>query len=119
EDAYARQASVEVERQLRGGIAFSVGYQYVRGLQLIMQINQNVPTCVSVGTNNGCRPNPAVANINQYSSAGDSTYHAMHVSFIQRPASWGNYRVSYTLSTSKNNVGESFFSSPIDPFDLS
>jgi hypothetical protein len=37
----------------------------------------------------------------------------------QRPAAWGHYRVSYTLSTSENNVGEFFFSSPIDPFDLS
>ena len=41
------------------------------------------------------------------------------MSFVQRPARWGNYRVSYTLSKSMNNVGENFFSSPIDPFDLS
>ena len=32
---------------------------------------------------------------------------------------WGYYRASYTLSKSMNNVGENFFSSPIDPFDLS
>ena len=32
---------------------------------------------------------------------------------------WGHYRVSYTLSKSMNNVGETFFSSPIDPADLS
>jgi hypothetical protein len=31
---------------------------------------------------------------------------------------WGSYRVSYTLSTSMNNVGENFFSSPIDPYDV-
>jgi hypothetical protein len=31
---------------------------------------------------------------------------------------WGYYRVSYTFSKSMNNVGENFFSSPIDPFDL-
>jgi hypothetical protein len=41
------------------------------------------------------------------------------VSFVQRAADWGQYRVSYTLSKSMNNVGEFFFSSPIDPFDLS
>jgi hypothetical protein len=41
------------------------------------------------------------------------------VSFTQRPAQWGSYRISYTLSRSMNNVGEFFFSSPIDPFDLS
>jgi hypothetical protein len=37
---------------------------------------------------------------------------------VQRPAGWGYYRVSYTLSRARNNVGEFFFSSPIDPFDL-
>jgi hypothetical protein len=38
---------------------------------------------------------------------------------MQRPTTWGQYRVSYTLSKSMNNLGEFFFSSPIDPFDLS
>ena len=84
-----------------------------------MSINQNVPGCVASGTNNGCRPNPDYANNSQYSSAGDSTYHGLHVSLLHRPARWGQYRVSYTLSKAMNNVGEFFFSSPIDPFDLS
>ena len=84
-----------------------------------MSINQNVPSCVASGTNNGCRPNPTYANNSQYSPAADSNYHGLHVSFVQRPAAWGNYRVSYTFSKSMNNVGENFFSSPIDPFDLS
>ena len=111
--------SVEVEQQLGARSTVSAGYQYMRGLNLIISVNQNVPTCVAAGTNNGCRPNPAYANNSQYSSAADSTYHGMHVSFVQRPTKWGNYRVSYTLSKSMNNVGENFFSSPIDPFDLS
>ena len=84
-----------------------------------MSINQNVPGCVASGTNNGCRPNPDYANNNQYSAAGRSTYHGLHVSLLHRPARWGQYRVSYTLSKAMNNVGEFFFSSPIDPFDLS
>jgi len=74
---------------------------------------------VASGTNNGCRPIPAYGNNSQYSSAAESAYHGLHVSFVQRPAAWGNYRVSYTLSKAMNNVGENFFSSPIDPFDLS
>lgn len=119
QNALSRQASVEIEQQLGRGSTFSVGYQYTRGRHLIMQINQNVPACVASGTNNGCRPTAAYANNNQYSSAADSDYHGLHVSFVQRPAGWGNYRVSYAYSTSMNNVGESFFSSPIDPFDLS
>ena len=36
--------------------SLTVGYQYFRGENLLMSINQNVPTCVAAGTNNGCRP---------------------------------------------------------------
>jgi hypothetical protein len=116
---YSRQASVEIEHQLGERTTVSVGYQYLRGLNLLMSINQNVPTCVAAGANNGCRPNPSYANNSQYSGAGESNYHGLHVSFMQRPIRWGNYRVSYTLSKSMNNLGEFFFSSPLNPFDLS
>ncbi len=119
QNAGSRQASVEIEQQLGLGSTISVGYQYVRGLNLIIQVNQNVPTCVASGTNNGCRPNPDYANNNRYSSSADSNYHGLNVSFVQRPTSWGSYRLGYSYSTSMNNVGEAFFSSPIDPFDLS
>ena len=118
-NAYSQQASVEVERQLGDRNTVSVGYQYVRGRDLIMAVNQNVPSCVASGTNNGCRPNPNYANNNQYSPVAASNYHGLHVSLQQRPGQWGYYRVSYTFSKSMNNVGENFFSSPIDPFDLS
>jgi hypothetical protein len=119
QNAYSRQASIEMERQLGQHATYSVGYQYVRGLNLIISVNQNVPTCVAAGSNNGCRPNPAYANNSQYSSEAESDYHGLHLSFVQRPTRWGHYRVSYTYSKSMNNVGENFFSSPIDPFDLS
>ena len=119
QNANSRQASLEVEHQIGERATISVGYQYLRGLDLLMSVNQNVPTCVASGTNNGCRPNPDYANNGQYSSVGDSNYHGLHVSFTQRPTRWGHYRVSYTLSKSMNNLGEFFFSSPIDPFDLS
>jgi hypothetical protein len=82
-------------------------------------VNQNVPTCAAAGTNNGCRPNASYANNSQYSPAAESSYHGLHLSFVQRPTRWGHYRVSYTYSKAMANVGEFFFSSPIDPFDLS
>jgi hypothetical protein len=119
QNAYSRQGSVEVEQQIGGRATVGVGYQYLRGRHLLLSINQNVPACAAAGTNNGCRPNPAYANDSQYSSAGESNYHGLHVSFTQRPGPWGHYRVSYTLSKSMNNLGEFFFSAPLDPFDLS
>lgn len=118
QNASSRQAGLEVERQLGPRATVSAGYQYLRGRDLIIQINQNVPTCPATGTNNGCRPVAAYANNNQYSSRAQSNYHALQLTFVQRPVRWGHYRASYSLSSSHNNVGENFFSSPIDPFDL-
>ena len=60
QSAYSRQASLEVERQVGRLGAVSVGYSYLRGQGLLMAINQNVPSCVAQGTNNGCRPDPGV-----------------------------------------------------------
>jgi Carboxypeptidase regulatory-like domain/TonB dependent receptor-like, beta-barrel len=118
QNAYSQQANLEIERQLGRNNTVSIGYQHVRGLHLIISVNQNVPTCVAVGTNNGCRPNPNYANNSQYSPRADSFYDGMHVSFVQRPARWGQYRVSYTYSKALDNVGEFFFSSPIDNFNI-
>jgi Carboxypeptidase regulatory-like domain/TonB dependent receptor len=119
QNAYARQASLEVERQLGTRTTVSIGYQYTGGKDLIISVNQNVPSCVAAGTNNGCRPVSTYGNNSQYSSFAESTYHGLHVSLVERPGRWGNYRVTYTLSKATDNVGEFFFSSPIDPFDLS
>jgi hypothetical protein len=118
QNARSTQASVEVERQLGRSATVSAGYVHLEGSGLIVAINQNVPSCVASGTNNGCRPNPAYANDSRYSPAARSSYHGLHLSLLQRPGRWGHYRVSYTLSRARNNVGEFFFSSPIDPFDL-
>jgi hypothetical protein len=118
QNAYSQQVSAEIERQVGERTTISGGYQYLNGSNLLMSVNQNVPTCVASGSNNGCRPISTYGNNGQYSSVGDSTYHGVYVSVTQRSTRWGQYRASYTLSKAMNNVGEFFFSSPIDPTDL-
>ena len=118
QNAYSEQGSFEIEQQLGERATVNVGYQHLRGLHLIASVNQNVPACVAAGTNNGCRPNPNYANNSQYSSLADSRYDGLHVSFVQRPVRWGSLRVSYTYSKSLDNVGEFFFSSPINPYNI-
>jgi hypothetical protein len=118
QNAYSAQTSVEVEHQLSARTILSVGYQRVRGLHLIASVNQNVPACVAAGTNNGCRPNPNFANNSQYSPAADARYYGLFVSFVQRPSTWSSYRISYTYSKALNDVGEFFFSSPIDAYNI-
>ncbi len=117
-NAYSEQGSLEIEHRLGARGTFSVGYQHVRGLHLIVSVNQNVPTCAPAGTNNGCRPNPNYANDSQYSALADSHYDGLHLSFTERPSAWSSLRVSYTYSKALDNVGEFFFSSPIDNFDI-
>jgi len=115
QNAYSRQANVEVERTLGRSQTISVGYQYFLGLKLLMSINQNVPTCAPAGTNNGCRPIATYMNNSQYQGVGESNYHGLHVTYLQRPKDWSSIRVSYALSQSMNDLGEAFFSSPTDP----
>jgi hypothetical protein len=118
QNAFSQQASFEIEHQIGERGAVSVGFQHSRGLHLIANINQNVPTCVASGDNNGCRPIPDYANNSEYSSEADSNYNALHISFVQRPTQWGSFRVSYTYSKALNNVGEFFFSGPTDQFNI-
>ena len=118
QNAYARQVSAEVEQQLNERTTISVGYQYTRGEDLIISVNQNVPSCVAAGTNNGCRPVSAYANNSQYSPSASSAYHGVHLSLVGRPGARGSYRATYTLSKAMDNVGEFFFSSPVDPLDI-
>jgi hypothetical protein len=113
-NAYSAQGSVEVERQIGQSTSVSVGYQHLRGIHLIASMNQNAPRCVAAGSNNGCRPDPNYANIAQYSPAADSWYDGLHVSFVRRMSRWGSVRVAYTYSQAMDDVGEFFFSSPID-----
>ena len=70
QNAYSKQANIEVERALGGSRDLTVGYQYFRGEKLLMSINQNVPTCVAAGTNNGCRPVSTYMNNSQYQRRG-------------------------------------------------
>ena len=119
QNAYSEQGSFEIEHQIGANSTFTVGYQHLRGVRLIVSVNQNVPACVAAGTNNGCRPNPNFANNSQYSPIADSHYDALQVSFVQRPVKWGNYRVSYSYSKALDDVGgEFFFSSPIVPTNI-
>jgi hypothetical protein len=118
QNAYSEQGSLEIEQQITSKSTLSISYQHLRGRDLIASINQNVPTCTASGGNNGCRPNPNYGNNSQYSSVGDSQYDGLSVSFVERPVRWGSYRISYTFSKALDNIGEFFFSSPINNFNI-
>jgi hypothetical protein len=111
QNPYSQQAGLEVEQQLSQTSTLGISYQHVRGLHLISSINTNINL-------DGSRPDPTRGNIKPYSSAFDSYYDGLAVSYLQRPVPWGSVRLSYTWSKAIDDVGEFFFSSPINNFDL-
>jgi Carboxypeptidase regulatory-like domain/TonB dependent receptor len=118
QNAYSEQGSFEIQQQLTPRSTLEAGYQHVRGLHLIISVNQNVPTCVAAGTNDGCRPNLTYGNDSQYSSLADSHYDAGYIAYVHRPTNWASLRVSYTYSKALDNVSEFFFSSPINNYNI-
>jgi hypothetical protein len=118
-NAMSLQTSLEVDQQLTPTSNLAVSYQHLRGEHLLISVNLNTPTCYSsVDPVNLCRPNSAYANNKQYSSTADSYYDALSVSYVQRPARWSSYRISYTWSKAIDDVSEFFFSSPVNNYNL-
>jgi hypothetical protein len=107
----SQQASLEVEQQLSPTSTLGLSYQHLRGLHLISSINTNINP-------DGTRPDPTRGNVKPYSSKFDSYYDSLSVSYLQRPVPWGSMRISYTWSKAIDDVGEFFFSSPINNFNL-
>ncbi len=119
ENGYSRQANIQIDRELPGGAAISVGYLHLRARHLILSRNINVPTLpASAGIANLGRPDSEYGNIARYESSGDSSYDALVMTFNKRASGWTNPRVSYTLSKSTDTAGNFFFSSPQNNFDL-
>jgi Carboxypeptidase regulatory-like domain/TonB dependent receptor len=118
QNAYSEQASLQVDQQIGDHATLGISYQHVRGLHLIISVNQNTPTCIATGLNNGCRPDASYGNNKQYQPAANSYYDGLSVSYVQRPVRWGSYRISYTWSKALDDVGEFFFSSPINNFNI-
>ncbi len=107
---YAQQASLGVEQQLSSTSTLGVSYQHLRGEHLIGSINTNINI-------DGTRPDPTRGNIKPYSSVFDSYFDGLEVSFEERPAAWGMTRISYTWSKAIDDIGEFFFSAPINNFN--
>lgn len=116
---HALQANLQLEREVLKGTSLALGYQYLRGLNIIMQRNLNPSACTAaVDPRNLCRPNPVFGNINQYAGQGDSYYNGLSVSVQNRATRWSALRFSYTWSKAIDNTGNAFFSAPQDNFNL-
>jgi hypothetical protein len=109
--ASSLQTSLEIEQAIGARGALSVSYQHLHGMHLVASINRNINA-------DGTRPNPTYGNAKAYMGTGDSQYDGLAVSFVQRPVRWGSARVSYTWSKAIDDVGEFFFSGPVNNFRI-
>ena len=117
--AYSQQANLQVERELSGAMSLLVGYLHVRGEHIILSRNVNVPRfAASAGVFNLGRSDSRFGNVSRFESSGDSYYDGMVVSFKRRFSRWAQSRVAYTLSKAIDDVGNAFFFSPQDNFNL-
>jgi hypothetical protein len=95
----SEQAGLQYERQLGARGSVAIGYEHLRGRDLIMSRNIN----------------PAVRPVNnQYQSIGDSWYDGLTLAVSWRPA----LRLSYTFSKGLDTSGNFFFSTPQDSNDI-
>lgn len=118
-NSYSQQGNLQIERQLPGEAAVSIGYIHLRGLHLIMSRNINVPRFpASAGVPNLGRPDPNFGNIGRFESSGDSYYNGLVFSFSKRMTGWSSIRTSYTLSKTIDTAGNFFFSSPQNNFNV-
>jgi hypothetical protein len=118
-NAYSEQTSLEVDHQLTSTSNLSIAYQHLRGLDILIDVNLNTPTCTAATDPiNLCRPNPNYANNKQYFPGADSYYDALTVSYVQRPIRYGSFRLSYTWSKAIDDVSEFFFSAPVNNYDI-
>jgi Carboxypeptidase regulatory-like domain len=113
------QASVQVEHQIARETAASLAYLRVRGRELIMSHNVNVPTLTAAQANaagipNLGRPNPAYGNISQYESIGRSWYDGVTLSLRRRFSGFLSARASYTYGKALDDAGNAFFFTPQD-----
>jgi hypothetical protein len=112
------EASMQYEQQFGATTSGSIGYEHLRGHDIIMSRNVNVPTTTDPSVPNLGRPDPRFANNGQFQSIGDSWYDGVTLAVTKRPVPWGSFRLSYTFSKGLDTSGNFFFSQPQDANDI-
>jgi outer membrane receptor protein involved in Fe transport len=127
-NARAIQNSLEIDQQISSTSNLTVAYQHIRGEDILIDVNLNVPTCYASQPASGplypvvdpidlCRPNQTIGNNKQYYPGADSYFDALTVSYNLRPVHYGSFRLSYTWSKAIDDVSYAFFSGPANNYD--
>jgi len=117
------QYSIQLERAIGSVASATLGYSRLRGHEIVVSRNVNVPTLTPAeaaarGVANLGRPDSRFGNVGRFESAGDSWFDGLTASVQTRTAAWGSARASYTWSKAIDDAGNAFFSTPQDNDDL-
>ena len=123
DNGMARQANIQLERQILSGLRATIGYLHLSGRRIIMSTNVNAPTltasqAASLGVRNLGRPDPTVGNNSRFQGLGRSDFDGLTLAVRADARALGTLRLSYTLSKALDDAGNAFFSSPQDNLDV-
>ena len=111
----SEQFALELQREIRTGTVFKVGYVGTKGTALFQSLDGNprlecspIPTNAA-GTVQGCpRVNPLAGIVRLRANAASSIYHSLQVSFERRLAKGFAAGAHYTWSSFIDNASEIF-----------
>jgi hypothetical protein len=105
DNSYVQSWNLNIQRDVKGRIAVSVGYYGSKGthLELARNVNQlinGVRPFVRLSANSSISPNVGLTNITQRESSGNSNYHGLWLTANKRFARGLSFNGSYTFSKS-------------------
>jgi outer membrane receptor protein involved in Fe transport len=112
ESAMVQQGAIGFERQVAGDFVVSADLVASVGRHLAVLRNLNQPL-----NGNGARPFPNVGHIQWRDPIGDSRYYGLDVSAEKRFSRGFSYRLSYTISDSRDQAPEHLAASSGRPQD--
>jgi outer membrane receptor protein involved in Fe transport len=106
DNAYVQSWNLNIQRELKSGIAVTVGYFGSKGTHLRTARNINQPVnggarpFPNVSLASAIRPGATLGNITQVESSGNSSYNALWVTANKRFSRGLQFNASYTFSKS-------------------
>jgi outer membrane receptor protein involved in Fe transport len=105
DNSYVQSWNLNIQREVKGGIALSVGYYGSKGthLQITRNLNQlinGVRPIPRLSASSSISPNTGLTNITQRESGGNSNYNALWLTANKRFARGLTFNASYTFSKS-------------------
>ncbi|PYS49497.1 MAG: hypothetical protein DMG13_23345 [Acidobacteria bacterium] len=127
DNAYVQSWNLNIQREVKGGIAVSAGYYGSKGTHL--QITRNLNQFINgarlfprLSASSPISPNTGLTNITQRDSSGNSSYNALWLTANKRFARGLTFNASYTFSKSidyNSRNAQTLMTTPVqDGFNL-